>query len=169
MKGVTKKAELASPLHLPQVMKFSVSPPTVRAKAVWGPRRILVAVALVAASLALAPSASAQGRHLRQAPKVRPGVLNGFVKRDKMDNDAPARQLIFRSRNADVIVTSRTAPTCCLRLPALLAQRQAERHPRLRARSGPVSLAGHARRQRSIHRVHINRPRTSTTRCRRSR
>ena len=94
------------PLHLPLLMKFSVSPSTVRAKAVWGPRRILSCVALVAVCFGLAPSASAAGRHRRQAPRIRPGVANSFVKRDKMDNDVARRASgLLRLGTADVIVT----------------------------------------------------------------
>jgi len=87
-------------------MKFRVSPPTVRAKAVWGPRRILAAVVLVAVSFGVAPSASAEGWHRRQAPRLRAGVPNRFVKYDKMDSDVARRAGgINRYATADVIVT----------------------------------------------------------------
>src|SRR4029077_153916 len=78
-----------------------------RAKAVWGPRRILAAVALVAIAVGVAPSASASGWHRRQTTKVRPGVPNGFVKRDKMDSDVARRAggLNRYFATADVIVT----------------------------------------------------------------
>src|SRR5882672_3800966 len=140
-------------------MKFSVSPPTVRAKAVWGPRRVLVAFALVAVSFGLVPSASAQGRHRRQTPKVRAGLANAFVKRDKMDNDVARRANgIFRLGSADVIVTLEDGAD----LP--YAFQRYSHNGKLSVIHGyvldqvPVSLLATLANSGSIHRVHINRP-----------
>src|SRR5258708_39832194 len=159
MKVAARKVELARPLHFPQAMKFSVSPSTVRAKAVWGPRRVLVAVALIAVSFGLSPSASAQGRHRGQAPRIRPGVANGFVKRDKMDNDVARRSnSLLRLGTADVIVTLEDGAD----LPYFF-QRYSH-NGKLSVIHGyvldqvPVSLLSTLANSGSIHRVHINRP-----------
>ena len=75
-----------------------------RQKAVWGLKRIIVTAALLL--VGLAPNASAEGRHQRTAPKVRPGAGNAFVKRDKMDADVAKRAGgLNRLGTADVIVT----------------------------------------------------------------
>jgi serine protease AprX len=87
-------------------MKVSVCLPVSRAKAVWGPKRILAFFAVLAISFCLAPDASAQGRHRNQAPKDRPGVANTFVKHDKMDSDVARRAGSLNwFATADVIVT----------------------------------------------------------------
>jgi len=77
-----------------------------RQKAVWGPNRILATIALVAVSFSLASNASAEGRHQRTAPKVRPGTGNAFVTHDKMDADVARRAAgPNRAETADVVVT----------------------------------------------------------------
>ena len=88
-------------------MKVSVCLPTVRAKAVWGPKRILTSLAVVAVSVCLGSNANAQSRHRRQVPKDRPGVANTFVRHDKMDADVARRAtgLFNWLSTADVIVT----------------------------------------------------------------
>ena len=112
---------------------------TTRAKAVWGPKRIVTAAAFVALALGLTADAGAAGRHQRQARRGRPGVPNGFVSRDKMDSEVAKRASGFNLlglATADVIVTLEDGAKLPGRVPALLAQRRALGHPRLRARSG---------------------------------
>jgi hypothetical protein len=105
--GIQKeKAELARALHNVASMKVSACLPVLRAKAVWGPKRIFVSFAAVAISFCLGSDASAQGRHRNQAPKDRPGVANTFVKHDKMDSDVARRAGSLNwFATADVIVT----------------------------------------------------------------
>jgi hypothetical protein len=99
------KAELASALHNVASMKVSVCLPVSRAKAVWGPTRILASFAVLAISFCLGSDASAQAA-TRQAPKDRPGVANAFVKHDKMDADVARRAGSLNwFATADVIVT----------------------------------------------------------------
>src|SRR5690349_7589574 len=87
-------------------MKESVCPPFSRAKAVWGPKRWVASAALLAVSLGFVADASAQGRHSRQAPRLRPGSPDTFVKRDKMDTEVSKRAYgLNRLATADVIVT----------------------------------------------------------------
>jgi serine protease AprX len=80
-----------------------------RTKAVWGPNRILAALVLVAVSFGLTSTASAEGRHARTAPKVRPGTANALVGRGKMDSEVAKRAAgANRTATADVIVTLET-------------------------------------------------------------
>jgi serine protease AprX len=130
-----------------------------RAKAVWGPKRIVFALALVTVSLGLASEASALGRHRRQAPKVRPGAANSFVKRDKMDNDVAKRAgALLRLGTADVIVTLEDGAD----LP--YAFQRYSHNGKLSVIHGyvldqvPVSLLTTLANSGSIHRVHNNRP-----------
>ena len=129
-----------------------------RAKAVWGPKRFLCALVLVAASLGLASETSAEGRHVRTAPRVRPGHANAFVAHDKMDREVSARVSgITRGATADVIVTLEQGAD----LPAAFLKYS--HNGKLTVINGyvldqvPVSalpaLASHA----NTHRVHFNR------------
>ena len=139
-------------------MKVPAFSPISRAKAVWGPTRVLLALALVTVSLGLVSDANAEGRHGHKAQIVRLGAANAFVKRDKMDTDVAMRAAGFnRLATADVIVTLEDGAV----LPASF-QRYSH-HGKLSVIHGyvldqvPVSqlatLANHA----STHRVHINR------------
>jgi serine protease AprX len=154
-----ESVELAKPLHNVTPMKLFVRPPFSRAKAVWGPKRIVVSAALLAVSLCLASDASAQGRHSRQAPKLRPGTPDTFVRRDKMDAEVSKRAYgLNRFANADVIVTLEDG----VDLP--LAFQRFSHNGKLSVVHGyvldqvPVSLLDTLASDTSIHRVHINRP-----------
>jgi serine protease AprX len=140
-------------------MKVSVSSSTARPKAVWGPKRILAAIILVAVSVCLAPEASAQGRHYLQAPKVRPGVANKFVRRDKMDNEVAKRAFGLNwLGTADVVVTLEDG----VDLP--LVFQKYSHNGKLSVIHGyvldqvPVTLLGTLANDASIHRIHTNRP-----------
>ena len=141
-------------------MKSRVKPSAIRAKAVWGPNRLLTCVAVVALALGLTADAGAAGRHQRQARRARPGVPNSFVSRDKMDSEVARR---VSSRNllglgtANVIVTLEPGaklPTAFLRY---------SRNGELSVIHGyvldqvPVSLLPALAKSASVHRVHANR------------
>jgi subtilisin family serine protease len=124
----------------------------------------LVAVALVAASVGLASTASAQGRHLRTAPAVRPGVGNALAQRDqreKMDAEVARRAgLGDRFATADVIVTMEVGKP----LPAAF-KRFLSRDGKLSVIPNtyvldrvPASWLPFLARSASTHRVHFNRP-----------
>src|SRR4249919_3798122 len=103
-----RKVELARPLLCRNAMKVCAFPPTTRAKAVWGPRRVLTVVAVAAVVFGLTLDASAQSRHRQTLRRVRPGAANAWVNRDKMDTDVAKRASGFRwlgLATADVIVT----------------------------------------------------------------
>jgi serine protease AprX len=75
-----------------------------RRKAVWGPKRTLLA-ALVAL-LAFAPPADAAGKHSRKAQKARPGAPHSYVGGYRLDNELSRRSLDTNTRNTSrVIVT----------------------------------------------------------------
>src|SRR5262249_46171641 len=87
-------------------MKVSACLPIARAKAVWGPKRVLASIAVIAVSFALGSDGSAKSRHRTQAPTDRPGVANTFVRHDKMDDDVARRAGSLNwLATADVIVT----------------------------------------------------------------
>ena len=139
-------------------MKSQFSRSATRAKVVWGPTRILVALVLLVVSFGLTSIASAEGRHARQAPKVRPGTANAFVKRDKMDDEV-AKHAAGSNRIAttDVIVTLESGRE----LPA--AFKRYTTYGKLGVINGyvldrvPVSLLATLARDARIHRVHTNR------------
>jgi serine protease AprX len=86
-------------------MKVTFQPPSVRAKAVWGPKRLAALLTLVAMSF-VASNAAAAGSHQRTPGRVRPGTANAFVKHDKMDTEVARRATgVNRLDTADVIVT----------------------------------------------------------------
>jgi subtilisin family serine protease len=139
-------------------MKSPVLKSTTRAKAVWGPKRVLVGLVLVVASFGLTSNTSAEGRHERQAPKVQPGTSNAFVKRDKMDSEVAKRAAgSNRVATADVIVTLESGRE----LPA--AFKRYSVYGKLGVINGyvldnvPVSLLATLAGDASIHRVHANR------------
>src|SRR3954471_19960798 len=140
-------------------MKEAVCPSFERAKAVWGPKRIGALAVLLASSICFVPSASAQGRHRGQAPKLRPGTPDTFVRRDKMDNEVSRRAYgLNRLATADVIVTLEDG----VDLPFWF-QRYSH-NGKLSVLHGyvldqvPVSLLSTLANDTSIHRVHMNRP-----------
>jgi serine protease AprX len=107
----------------------------------------------------VAPNASAQGRHRGQAPTVRSGVANGFVRQDKMDDDVARRAGgLRRLGTADVIVTLEDGAD----LP--YAFQRYSHNGKLSVIHGyvldqvPVSLLATLANSASIHRVHTNRP-----------
>src|SRR5262245_45286738 len=76
----------------------------VRKKAVWGPKRTLAAVAL--AVFATAPSALAEGRHVRNMPHAKPGVPGSQVKNYKTDDELTRRAAVGNAlHTSSVIVT----------------------------------------------------------------
>jgi serine protease AprX len=85
-------------------MILSPSSETPRRKAVWGPKRVIIALGLIA--LASAPYAAAEGRHGRSAEKRRPGAPSRQVKNYKIDDEV-SRRSGDRNKNATtrVIVT----------------------------------------------------------------
>src|SRR4051812_3401708 len=86
-------------------MKLSTATPSARPKAVWGPRRILTAVALTVCFSGTAATGPAEGKPRRKAQRVRPGAANGFVNSAKMDADVSRRATgLTRFATADVIV-----------------------------------------------------------------
>lgn len=140
-------------------MKFPVSTSNARPKAVWGPRRILTAVALTACFFGIASTGHAEGRHRRKAPHVGPGVANQFVSRDKMDADVSRRASgLNRFATADVIVTLEDGAD----LPA--AFQRYSHNGKLTVIHGyvldqvPVSQLFALANDAKTHRVHINRP-----------
>ena len=139
-------------------MQSQFSKSATRAKAIWGPKRILVALVLVVVSFGLTSTASAEGRHVRQAPKVRPGTANAFVKRDKMDDEVAKRAAgSNRIATTDVIVTLESGRE----LPA--AFKRYTTYGKLGVINGyvldrvPVSLLAKLAGDARIHRVHTNR------------
>jgi len=60
-----------------------------RQKAVWGPKRILAAAAIMV--VGLAPSAMAEGQHSRQGRKAVPGRPNSAVKPYRLDQELTFR------------------------------------------------------------------------------
>jgi serine protease AprX len=150
---------LASALHKVMSMKVSASLPVARAKAVWGPKRVLASIAVLAVSFGLGSDATAQSRHRIQAPKDRPGVANTFVRHDKMDADVARRANNWNwFSTADVIVTLEDGAD----LP-LTFQRYSH-NGKLSVIHGyvldqvPVSLLSALASLSTTHRVHINRP-----------
>jgi serine protease AprX len=139
-------------------MKNTLSPHIQRAKAVWGPKRTLTAVALVAISFGLAPSVLAQSRHQRVAPTVRPGQPDTFVSQGKMDRDVAKRASGLSGPTADVIVTLESGAD----LPASF-QRYSH-NGKLTVIHGyvldgvPVSLLSNLANSSGTHRVNLNRP-----------
>jgi hypothetical protein len=130
-----------------------------RQKVVWGPKRILAAIALVAVSFGLASNANAEGRHVRKAQHVRPGTANAFVKRDNMDAEVAKRAGgLLRLGTADVIVTLETGADLAD------AFKRYSHNGKLDDIHGyvldrvPVSMLSTLANQASTHRVHINRP-----------
>src|SRR5882672_5528361 len=75
-------------------------PSYVRRKAVWGPKRIVWPVLLIL--LGIAPIASADGRHYRQAPKKKAGVPSSHLKNYRLDNELDQRS---GDRNGSVNTT----------------------------------------------------------------
>ena len=135
-------------------------PTTTRAKAVWGPKRIVTAVAFVALALGLTADAGAAGRHRRQGHSGRPGVPNAFVSRDKMDSEVARRASSFNLlglATADVIVTLEDGA----KLPAAFLRYS--HNGELSVIHGyvldqvPVSLLPTLAKSTSVHRVHSNR------------
>ena len=141
-------------------MKVSLELPITRAKAVWGPKRIVTAVAFVALALGLTADAGAAGRHQRQARRARPGVPNSFVSRDKMDSDVAKRASSFNLlglATANVIVTLEPGAD----LPA--GFQRYSHNGQLSVIHGyvldqvPVSKLSALAKSASVHRVHTNR------------
>jgi serine protease AprX len=141
-------------------MKFSLKPSTIRAKAVWGPKRIATAAVFVALALGLTADAGAAGRHQRQGRRARPGVPNSFVSRDKMDTEVARRASSFNLLGlgtANVIVTLEPGAD----LPA--AFQRYSHNGKLSVIHGyvldqvPVSQLATLARSVNVHRVHINR------------
>jgi len=107
----------------------------------------------------VAPSASAEGWHRRQAPRLRAGVPNRFVKYDKMDSDVARRAGgINRYATADVIVTLEDGAD----LP--YAFQRYSHNGKLSVIHGyvldqvPVWMLSTLASSATTHRVHINRP-----------
>src|SRR5580765_2825534 len=135
-------------------------PTTTRAKAVWGPKRFVTAVAFVALALGLTADAGAAGRHQRQGRRGRPAVPNAFVSHDKMDSEVARRVSSFNLlglATADVIVTLENGA----KLPAAFLRYS--HNGELSVIHGyvldqvPVSLLPALANSTSVHRVHSNR------------
>ena len=147
----------------------SVSP--TRAKAVWGPGRVLRIAGFAAIAICAASTSFAAGRHTRAAKTHRPGTPNAFETHDKMDGQVAARsRSTNRLETADVIVMLEPGVDLPLRNSSVYSHNgklnviHGYVLDRCRSRCSPSwpTIA-------STHRVHINGKRTSTTRCRRSR
>jgi serine protease AprX len=111
-------------------MTESVNPGAIQRKAVWGPKRTLVA--LVCIAVGLSTSAMAAGRkgsnqsnpdqpdrhHSRPAPKAKPGVPSANVRSYKLDDE------ITRRRDSNPVQTSRVIVTLApgAQLPAEFKQ-----------------------------------------------
>ena len=151
--------------------EISVSSSDARAKAVWGPKRILACCRHRGRPFGLALerrcAAAAIGVKARKSGRASP---NAFVKGDKMDAEVARRSGSLhwsRDRGRDRR-RSKTAPTCRSTFQRYSHNGKLERHPRLRARSG----AGLAARSAGRTRQHAPRAlstarRASTTRSRR--
>ncbi len=134
------------------------SQPVTRAKAVWGPKRSLAAIALVAVSLGFASDAAAVGRHRRTARKVRPGAPNAFVSNSKMDREVSRRASGLNLLDtANVIVTLEPGAD----IPTYF--KRFSNTGRLGVFNGyvldnvPAGLLNALAKHAGTHRVHINR------------
>src|SRR5262245_39681011 len=78
-------------------------PITPRRKAVWGPKRTLLAALVVL--MGMTPNAFADGRHSRNAKHVRAGAPNSFLKNYKMDDEVTRRSKGLVNGKTRVIVT----------------------------------------------------------------
>src|SRR5215470_3479032 len=76
----------------------------VRSKAVWGPKRLFVGLAILV--LACAPEAQAAGRHSRAALRTRSGQPNSNATHRKLD-----RELAFRADHLPASSTTRVIVT----------------------------------------------------------
>src|SRR5438270_2120246 len=74
-----------------------------RRKAVWGPKRTLLAA--LAALLAVAAPAGAAGNHSHQGKKARPGAPNSYAKNYKLDDELSRRTQRNGGDVTNVIVT----------------------------------------------------------------
>jgi serine protease AprX len=156
-----RKVELARPLLSRKAMKVCAFPPTTRAKAVWGPRRVLTVLAVAVVAFGLTLDASAQSRHRESLRRVRPGTASARVNRDKMDNEVAKRASGFGLlgfATADVIVTlegDADLPSTFLRY---------SHNGKLSVIHGyvldqvPVWQLAALASSASTHRVHLNRP-----------
>src|SRR5438132_20101 len=86
-------------------MNLSSSQLTARRKAVWGPKRPLIASLLVVVSFGFTPDATAKGRHIRIAPTAEAGVPGAQVKGYKLDTELTTRSRRNWSQTTRVIVT----------------------------------------------------------------
>src|SRR6266478_8192053 len=108
---------MAFPLLYMIAMTECVNPGAIQRKAVWGPKRTLVALVLVAFGLSTSAMAAGNKRsnesspyqtdkhHSRPAPKVKPGLPSENVKNYKLDDE------ISRRRDSNPIQTSRVIVT----------------------------------------------------------
>ena len=110
---------------------------SIKRKAVWGPRRTLAVTALLVLALApnafaaarqRAPKAPVQSRHLRQAPKVKPGRPNVNAKAYKLDHELTKRAINAPSSHVSQVFV-RLQPNA--NLPA--AYKRYANGPKLRA------------------------------------
>ena len=129
-----------------------------RQKAVWGPKRILAAAAIMV--VGLAPSAMAEGRqHARQGRKAEAGRPNSQVKAYKLDNELTFRAARGHATNkTKVIVELRPGAT----LPSKY-QRYAKRHGQLGIINGlavelPDRMLTELSMNPAVFRVHYDRP-----------
>ena len=129
-----------------------------RQKAVWGPKRILAAVAILI--LGLAPSAMAEGRqHSYQGGKAVAGRPNSHVKAYKLDNELTFRAKRGHATNkTKVIVELKPGAT----LPSKYTQ-YAKRHGQLGIINGlAVELPDRLLAELAVHpavfRLHYDRP-----------
>src|SRR6266481_194451 len=79
------------------------SQPDIRRKAVWAPKRTLVAALLF--FIGFAPSAIAAGPHTHSAPRAKPGVPRDSDKSEKLDKELTSRLKRSPSQTTRVIVT----------------------------------------------------------------
>ena len=98
-------------------MTESVNPGAIQRKAVWGPKRTLVGLVLIAFGLSTSAMAAGNKRskagdpdqtdkhHSRPAPKAKPGLPSANVKNYKLDDE------ITRRRDSNPIHTSRVIVT----------------------------------------------------------
>ncbi|HEY7290089.1 MAG TPA: S8 family peptidase [Vicinamibacterales bacterium] len=78
--------------------------PSERRKAVWGPKRTLLAALLFL--VGTAPMASAAGHHGRQGKHLKPGWANSFVRRYRMDDEVTRRSGDRNGANTTKVIVS---------------------------------------------------------------
>src|SRR6185503_21009523 len=143
----------------PHAMTLCHGVATSRRKAVWGPKRTIAAISLIA--IGLATSAFAEGRHHRSARKAQAGRPNSIVRNYKIDDELSRRagHTLSSQKSKVIVELVPGAP-----LPAPLAA-YAKRNGKLGIINGhvlelPDRLIRQLSQHPSVFRMHFDRPAT---------